>query len=111
MKPVRPITWLRSRKHSRPESGLAFRAICYLSREVSRLDLSQGESLLRKIDSNLELATKRGFTIPKDIAVLRKQVADGVRVSAIKSQALASIGAVKWDDVIGDDSPRVLGDD
>jgi tetratricopeptide (TPR) repeat protein len=91
--------------------GLAFRAICYLSREVSRLDLSQGESLLGKIDSNLELATKRGFTIPKDIAVLRKQVADGVRVSAIKSQALASIGAVKWDDVIGDDSPRVLGDD
>ncbi|MGO8311179.1 hypothetical protein ACC797_11900 [Rhizobium ruizarguesonis] len=91
--------------------GLAFRAICYLSREVSRVDPEQGRTLLDKIDGNLALATKRGFAIPKDIAVIREQLAEGLRISVGRAQALASIQSFKWDDVIGDGGPRLLGDD
>ncbi|NLS21368.1 hypothetical protein HGP16_33310 [Rhizobium sp. P40RR-XXII] len=70
---------------------LAFRAICFLAREVARVDHEQGRILLDKIDTHFESVTKRGFAIPKDIAVIREQIADGVRIGTGRAQALASI--------------------
>ncbi|MBZ5761414.1 MULTISPECIES: tetratricopeptide repeat protein [Rhizobium] len=82
--------------------SLAFRAVCYFTREIARLDSEQGASLLSKIDDTIKQATQRGLTVPKDIGVMREQIAMSVKIANLKTLALASVQSLKWDDFIGD---------
>ncbi|TBZ79688.1 tetratricopeptide repeat protein [Rhizobium leguminosarum] len=91
--------------------GLEFRAICYLSREVARVDPEQGRVLLDQIDSTFGSLTKQGATIPKDITVMREQIAEMLRVSVGRAQALQSIASFRLRDVIGDTGAGLIRDD
>ncbi|MEJ8307701.1 hypothetical protein [Agrobacterium larrymoorei] len=90
---------------------LAFRAIYYLSREVSRVDPDHGQKLLDKVDCDLELASKKGLAIPKDIEVIRGQVDKDRKMVAGDAIAPSSALSVRWDDVIGHAGTRLLEDD
>lgn len=90
---------------------LTFRAICFLAREVARVDHEQGRVLLDKIDAQFDTATKRGIAIPKDISAIRAHIGDAVRIGTGRAQALASIESLNWANVIGDGGAPFLEDE
>ncbi|MBM7049681.1 hypothetical protein [Rhizobium lusitanum] len=86
---------------NRKNHGLAFRAFCYLSREIAHIDDKAGVFLLEKIDSNIAKAEKRNITIPKDIIIMREQIVTSIRsIEAIWTAPTLSFRGL--DDFFGD---------
>jgi tetratricopeptide (TPR) repeat protein len=82
--------------------SLAFRAICYFSREVARVDGGYGRSMLEKLGSLIDKMTDRGMPIPTDVRVMFAQIGSDLESDKAKTQAFASIGNLRWDEFIDD---------
>ncbi|WP_313196152.1 hypothetical protein [Shinella zoogloeoides] len=70
----------------------ALRAYCFMGREFSRIDGGMAVKFSSQIDEIIVSATRRGWSVPKDIAVLRAQIEEiGTRATLGWEGAMPSV--------------------
>lgn len=79
-------------------AGHALRAYCFLGREASRVDGGMAAAFSEQIDKVIASATRRGWTVPKDIAILRKQI-EAIR-TLVNLDWGASMPRVDWETLL-----------
>lgn len=79
-------------------AGLALRAFCFLSREVSIIDGATARSFIEKIDEAFGLLKSKGSTIPVDLLYLRKQIELLMVVSDQRLQA--RVPEINWGELL-----------